>query len=43
MFLEKVLVDFLQGFLLDENPTSVGLQMVVVIITSETVESILSS
>lgn len=35
MFFEKVLVNLLDGFLLRENPTSVGLEMVVVIIANK--------
>ena len=35
MFFKEVLVDLLDGFLLRENPTPIGLQMVVVIIASK--------
>lgn len=43
VFFEERLVDLLEGSLFGKNSTSVGLQMVVVIIASDTTSSVLNS
>ena len=43
MFFKKALVDLLDGLFLGKNSTSVGLQMVVVIVASVKVNSVVGS
>ena len=43
MFFKKGLVDLLDGLFLGKNSTSVGLQMVVVIVASVKINSVVSS